>query len=245
MEFNSLADDFFVNLNVQTTLQMPNARETVLHFFEAVQKQFPGMASFFQRENCEFVLEGDRDSGSYSWAELHPSRFSTGYFNPPVLVEAYDFHRWLLERSVYYLGLSGLDIEAIDLLFGFNLDYAGNRDNVVAEALLGDSPLGGILQDDLKPLQFEPNLVVALDEDCYLQGRLSLETRCTSYQVRTGEYDNEPISIYFTVRQYPRPDGVIKPLESFNRLAELCEDICGRLIVPQIIQPIAETIATR
>jgi hypothetical protein len=246
MDFSNIADDFFVNLNVQTTMKLPDSRETVLHFFEAAQKEFGSMASFFQRETGEFVLEGDRDAGKYRWCELHPNRLCAGYFNPPSLQEAYHLHRWLLERSQYYLGISGLDIEALDLLFGFNLDYQGNRDGIVADALLGDSPLAGLCEDpSIKPIEFEPNMVVSLDEECYLQGRVSIETRSTSYQVRTGQYDEEPISVYFTVRRYPAPSKPIDMLQSFQTQCELCEDITGRIVIPRILQPIAEAIATQ
>lgn len=246
MDFLTIADDFFVNLNVQTTMKLPDSRETVLHFFEAVQKEFGSMASFYQRDTGEFVLEGDRDSNCYRWNELHSNRFSAGYFNPASLEEAYRLHHWLLERSQYYLGLSGLDIDAFDLLFGFNLDYQGNRDGIVTDALLGDSPLGGLCEDPaIRPIEFEPNMVVALDEECYFQGRVSVETHCNSYQVRTGQYDEEPISVYFTVRRYPSPDQPIDMLESFRQQCEICEDIVGRVIVPRIIHPIAETIAAQ
>ncbi len=246
MDFSNVADDFFVNLNVQTTMRLPDSRETVLHFFEAAQKEFGSLGSFFQRETGEFVLEGDRDSGNYRWCELHPHRFCAGFFNPPSLEAVYHMHHWLLERSQYYLGISGLDIEALDLLFGFNLDYQGNRDGLVAEALLGDSPLTGLFEDpSIKPIEFEPNMVVSLDENCYLQGRISIETRSTSYQVRTGQYDEEPISVYFTVRSYPSPTQAIDVMKSFQIQCEACEDITGRIVVPRILQPIAEAIATQ
>ena len=244
MDISNATDDFFVNLNVQTTMNLPTSRETVLHFFEAVQKEFPQMTDFHQREAAEYILEGDRESGSYQWAEIHPNRFCAGYFNPPELSDAYKLHRWLLERSVYYLGVSGMDIEALDLLFGFNLDFVGNRDGVVADALLADGPLASFAgEPSIKPIEFEPNIVFALEEDCYLQGRISVETRCSSYQVRTCQYEDEPISVYFTVRRYPTPGKVMDLMESFDQQQEVCEDLCSRLVLPQIIQPIAEAIA--
>lgn len=244
MDYAGLADDFFVNLSVQTTMALPHTRETVLHFFEAVQKHFPSMTGFFQRDTGEYVLEADREEGSYRWAELHPNRLCAGFFNPERLEDAHTLHTWLLERSSVYLGLAGLDIDSLDVLFGFNLDYMGNRDELVAEALLNDSPLGSFLGEvDIKPLQFEPDIVFSLDEECYLQGRLSVETRCNSFQVRTGQYDDEPISVYFTVRQFPTPNRVIDAPACYTNQAQLCEDITSRLIVPQIIHPISDAIA--
>lgn len=245
MDFRDVADDFFVNLNLQTTLALPDSRETILHFCEAVQKEFPLMTSFYQRESGEFVLEGDREGGSYQWMELQSRRLTAGYFNPPDLAEAYRMHRWLLERAMYYLGVGGLDIECMDVLFGFNLDYVGNRDAIVAEALLGNSPLGNLASmASVRPLECEPNLVVALEEDCYMQARLSLETRSSSYQVRTGNYDDEPISVYFTVRQYPRMSKVLDFQASFERQCGVCEDLTRRAVVPNVIEPIASAIAS-
>jgi hypothetical protein len=245
VDFSNVADDFFVNLSLQTTLPLPRSRETVLHFCEAVQKQFADMTSFYQREGGEYVLEGDREEGCYRWMELQPHQLAAGYFNPPSLADAYSLHQWLLERCVYFLGVSGLDVEALDVLFGFNMDYRGNRDAVVAEALLAGSPMGMLAGDPrMRPTEFEPNVVVALDEQCYLQARLSLETRSSSYQIRTGQYEDEPISVYFTVRRYPVPGETIDPAASFSQQSDVCEDLVSRIIVPNVIQPIVTVIAS-
>ena len=98
-DYSEAADDFFVNLNLQTTLALPNSREGILHFFEAVQRDFRAMASFYQRETGEYVLESNRQDGSYSWLELETNHMTAGFFNPPSLEEAYRLHRWLLDRS--------------------------------------------------------------------------------------------------------------------------------------------------
>ena len=244
-DFSNVADDFFLNLNVQTTLNLPTNRETVLHFVEAVQKEFNEMTSFFQRETGEFVLEGNRDSGSYRWLELHSHRLTAGYFNPPTLADGYHMHTWLLDRSTYFLGMSGLDIECLDVAFGFNLDYQGNRDAIVAQALLANSPLASFIGGGAaKIVECEPNIVISLDDECYLQARLWLETRSNSYQIRTGEYEEEPISVYMTVRRYAQPGTIIKLKESFDLQSKHCEDISTKIVVPQIIQPISAAIAS-
>ncbi len=244
-DFRSVADDFFVNLSLQTTLSLPDSRDTILHFFEAVQKEFPGMTSFFQRDTGEYVLEGDREGGNYQWMELQNHRLSVGYFNPDNVSQAYRLHRWILDRSVYFLGVSGLDVECLDVLFGFNLDFNGNRDAIVADALLAGSPLGALTAvSDVKPIECEPSMVIALDEECYLQARLSLETRSSSYMVRTGQYDDEPISTYFTVRRYPQPGVLLNFQESFVRQCQICEDLTRKLIIPSILEPLAAAIAS-
>lgn len=243
-DFNTVADDFFVNLNLQTTLALPNGRETVLQFCQAVQKQFPGMTSLFHRDSGEFVLEGDREAGSYQWMELQTHRLSAGQFNPPTMDDAIHMHRWLLDRSVYFLGVDGMDVECLDVTLGFNLDYVGNRDSIVADVLMGPSPLAALSAEGIgRCVEFEPSIVFALDDDCYLQAKLSVETRCSSYQVRTGNYADEPISIYFTIRRYPAPGKVMDVRSTFAELSATCIDMACRVIVPQVVRPLAAAIA--
>ena len=243
MDYKNVADDFFVNLDLQTTLALPDSRETVLHFCETVQKEFRQMTSFYQRDKGPYVLEGDRDSGSYPWMEMRGHQLSAGYFSPPDLASAYQLPSWLLERVVYFLGIGGLDVETLDVLFGFNLDYVGNRDAIVAEALLDDGPLSGLFgEHPAKMVEFQPSMVVALSEDCYLQARLSIETRCDSYQVRTGSYSDEPISIYFTVRRYPAPGKVLSLSDTFVEQCITAERLIDQIVIPDIVAPIAAAI---
>lgn len=244
MDYRTMADDFFLNVDLRTALELPRSRETVLHFYEALQKKFPYMTNLYQREGGEFVLEGDRESGSYPWVELQSRRLSAGFFNPPDSDGAFAMHRWVLESSIYFLGVSALDIEALDLLFGFNMEYQGNRDEIVCGAMLGGSALGTLpLELSGRPIECEPNLVLALDEECYLQARLSVETGGSSYQVRTGQYDEQPISVYFTVRRYPSPTNVLQIKESFDHQREVGEDLVQQCIMPNVVQPIAAAIA--
>ena len=161
-EFLSVADDFFVNLNLQTVLDLPSSRETVLSFLEVVQKEFPDFAHFYHREEGEFILEGDHERGTYPWLEIQKNRLTAGYFNPPSLEKAYHQHRRILERCKYYLGMGGLDLECLDVLFGFNLTYNGNRDAVVAQALLNGSPLSALAgEPGAKALEFQPDFVIS------------------------------------------------------------------------------------
>src|SRR3990172_2999619 len=112
-------------------------------------------------------------------------------------------HRLVLDLAPYDLSVSPLDCEALDLLFGFDFTYRGNHNQLVAEAL-GASPAMEKLAEAAggTVIAFEPSLTVALDEDCRLQCRLSVETRTNAYQVRTGEYAEEQLSVYLTARQY-------------------------------------------
>ena len=62
--YSSLCDDFGVYVYINTKMELPNQRETVLHFFDAVQKSCPQMTDFDCKESGEFVLEEDREQGS-------------------------------------------------------------------------------------------------------------------------------------------------------------------------------------
>ena len=47
--FGVLSDDFYVNMNLNTEMELPQSRETVLHFFEQIQKKYPSMRNFYSR----------------------------------------------------------------------------------------------------------------------------------------------------------------------------------------------------
>ena len=109
----------------------------------------------------------------------------------------------MLDLAPHLLTISVLDCEALDVMYGFDFTYTGNHDEVVAEAL-GVSPgMEGLLEvPGARVINFEPSITLTLDESCRLQCRLSIETRTNAFQVRTGDFPEEQISVYFTVRQY-------------------------------------------
>ena len=53
--------------------------------------------------------------------------------------------RAVLEIAPYYLSISPLDVDFIEVVFGFDLEAQTNRDQVVFEALLADSALGAVM----------------------------------------------------------------------------------------------------
>src|SRR5688572_24083977 len=185
--YSSLCDDFGVYVYLNTKMELPGKRETVLHFFDSLQKSFPQMTDFDCRETGEFVLEEDREQGSYRWVSLETRRFCSGFVNPPALETGDAHHERVLEVAPYHLDFSPLDCEALDVLFAFDFLYQGNHDEVVAEALGLTSPLENLVQmPGTRIINYEPSLMLALEESCRLQCRLSIETRTNAYQIRTG-----------------------------------------------------------
>src|SRR5947207_308440 len=121
--YSTLCDDFGVYVYLNTKMELPAGRETVLHFFDSLQKTYPQMTDFECRENGEFVLEEDREKGSYRWVTLESRRVCTGFVNPPTLEAADAQHEHVLEVAPYHLDFSGLDCEAMDVLFAFDFVY--------------------------------------------------------------------------------------------------------------------------
>jgi hypothetical protein len=226
-------------------MELPTKRETVLHFFDSLKKSFPELTDFEARENGDFMLEEERDKGSYRWVSLERRRFCSGYVNPPALADADAQNERILEVAPFHLDFSGLDCESLDVVFTFNFLYGGNHDAVVAEALGLESSLGGLLQmPGSKALDFKPSLTMALDEGCRLLCQLNIETRTSPYQVRTGNFSEAPISVYFMIRQYwGRQTATF--VESYRNQRKLAQELAESHILPAIIKPLGETIANR
>ncbi len=244
--YSSLSDDFGIYVYTNTKMELPNRRETVLHFFDSLQKTFPEMTDFDKRESGEYVLEEDREQGSYRWVTLEAQRLCTGYVNPPTVESADVQHERVLELAPYHLDFSPLDCEAIDVLFAFDFMFTGNHDEVVAEALGLNTTLENVLgMQGTRVLNYEPSLMLALDDTCRLQCRLSIETRTNAYQIRTGNYAEAPISVYFTIRQYWGRQPYKTFVESYRNQRKLCQELVDNHIVPAVIRPLAQAIAAK
>jgi hypothetical protein len=240
------SDDFYVNVNLNTEMVLPTSRDTVLHFFEQMKKRYPDLRNFYSREEGELVLEGDKEQESYRSLSIEPRRLCSGHVNPATLEDAYGQHELVLELAPHLLTISNLDCEALDVMFGFDFDYQGNHDDLVAEALGVGTPFEGLVEvPRARVINFEPSITLALDESCRLQARLSIETRTNAFQVRTGEFGDDQISVYFTIRQYwgSGPDRSF--LESFRNQSAIGEEIVRNHVVPRIVRPLARAIASR
>ncbi len=242
--YSSLSDDFYINMNLSTEMELPSSRETVLHFFEQVQKKYPEMRNFYSRDKRDFVLEEDKDSGSYRWCTVEPRRMCSGLVNPASIEDAVAQHRHALDIAPYALSISTLDCESLDFLLGFDFSYKGNHNQLIAEALgvfpamesLGNIPGSTIINN-------EPNMTFALDEECRLQCRISIEPRTNAYQIRTGEYQEEQLSVFITARQYGSLAADQTYVETLDRLHQVCCDLVDDYVVDAILQPLARTIA--
>lgn len=244
--YASLCDDFGVSTYVHSKLDMPTSRETVLHFFETVQKAFPKMTDFEKRGENDYLLEEERDSGSYRWTSLDLRRLCCGYVNPPSLDDADAHNERILEIAPYHLDLSSMQTDSMDVLYYFDFTYQGNHDEVVAEAFATGTPLEGFTQiPAARVLHYQPTLMLALDESCQLQCRLSIETRTNAYQVRTNNFPEAPITVYFTVRQFWGKQPFKTYVDSYHNQRRILDELTNSYVVPHIINPLAKAIAAK
>ncbi len=244
--YDSLCDDFYINMHLSTEMELPDNRETILHFFDRIQKTYPTMRNFYSRDKGDFVLEEDKDRGQYRWATIEPRRVCSGQVNPDSVEDILEQHKLVLELAPYMLSVSPLDCESLDLMYGFDFNYRGNHNALVTEAL-GISPAMEKMAEisGACVINNEPSITLALDEDCRLQCRISIETRTNAYQVRTGEFTEEQLSVYLTARQYGSlgPDTTL--VDALQRLARICHEMVDSHIVDQILRPLARAIALK
>jgi hypothetical protein len=166
--------------------------------------------------------------------------------NPASIEDALDQHRFLLDLAPALLSMSPLDCEAIDVLFGFDFAFRGNHNALLAEALGPGPALEGV--GDIpgsRLINYEPSLTIAVDEECRTQIRVSTETRTNAFQVRTGEFAEEQLSVYVTARQYGSLESGETYVHTVERLAQLAEDVIENCVVEQILRPLARTIALK
>lgn len=244
--YGSYSDDYYVNMNLNTEMDLSQNRETVLHFFEQLQRQYPSLKNFYTRERGEFVLEEDKDRGQYKWASLEPRRVSSGQVNPVSFEEAMQQHAVVLDMVPYALSISSLDCESLNLMFGFDYTYRGNHNELLAEAL-GIVPAFEKLShfEGATLVGHEPSIQLAFDNDCRTQCRLSVETRTSAYHVRTGEFPEEQLSVYLTVRRYGSLDPGETFVSSLERLGELGKNLIDNYIIENVLRPLQQAIAIR
>jgi hypothetical protein len=244
--FAAFCEDFYINMRLGSQMNLPHNRETLLHFFERIQKSFPKMTRFRKNDNGELNLEEDRSGDNYRWASIEAKRLSSGHVNPASVEDALKLHNLMLEQAPYQLGISPVEIDYLDILFGFDLAYSGNHDEVIADSLFPESPLTCLTEEEgARAVDFQPTVTVALSDDCRLQARIDIVTRTNSYQVRTGDYSDDVISVYLILRRYwgDRPKD---PMEKMiGEMALRAEALCHSHILSKVIKPISAAIASR
>jgi hypothetical protein len=242
--YKALCDDYYVNMKLQLKLELPRTRETVLDLFERIRRQFPSM-SVFRRYRDELALESPQSEFPHRWAALRSSSLRSGVVNTPGADDAYSLHRHILEFAPAFLSISALDVEFIELLFGFDLAAGGNHDAIVLEALYAGSPLQALIDlPNARPIDCQP--MVGLSVGPRGEAEVFFEVKTRQQGGRTprtdGEEGPDPISVYCTLRRFGPFNDIMDLGGVLGQLAKAGEEIVQRRVVPGLIVPIREAI---
>ncbi len=242
--FGALCNDFYINSKLALKMDLPGERDTILHLCDRVSKSHPAMTNF-HRYDSEIVLESTRKEAEYNWMSLRRTSVRTGHVNPESMNAAYRFHKSVLEVVPAYLSISSLDVDYLELLFGFDLECKNNHDEVVFDALVAESPLAHLLRPgEGRILDVQPMFGLALDEKGTTQAYFEVKTRTRSRRGSASRYADEPLSLFLTLRKY----GPIQKLEQiheiFDDLANHCETLASERLVPHLLTPITRHITS-
>ena len=242
--FGALCTDFYVNQKLALKMDLPGERDTVLHFFDRIRKQAPAL-NRFRRYDGELALESGRRDGEYQWLALRRTSVRSGHVNPQSMNDAYQFHRLILDVAPHFLGVNALDVDYLELMFGFDLDCKENHDEVIHQALFADTPVGKLVDTPKgKVLDVQPVFGTTLTEKGDLQAYYEVKTRQKSRRGSSRQFRDEPISLFLTLRQYGPIDSV-EQLQTINEsLTQQCEALATDKLVPDLLTPIARQITS-
>lgn len=239
VSFRALCSDYYINQKLSVKLELPRSRGTVLDMFERLRRAFPSLDQL-KRYDDELALESGPGSSPHRWLAVRDTNIRSGVVNPSSDDEAYTLHRQVLDVAPYFLNISPLDIEYVDLLFGFDLDCRGGHDRVIHEALFAPTDLGDLLDiEGVVPVDCQPVLGYAFGPR--LEHEVHIEIKSRSTRQTAGE-SVEPISVYLTVRRLGPFDDIKDIITLTDHLAEQGEALVERTVVPKLLRPLRDAI---
>lgn len=236
-QIGALCTDFYINQKMSLKLDLPTARETVLDMFDRVRREQPRMERF-RRYDDELALESPEEAGRYAWLALGRTAIRSGSVNPEVMEDAYGLHRLILEVAPYFLSISPLDMDCLELMYGVDLEADRNRNEVVFDALLAGSPLRDLVAGDEPLVDVQPFIGLALEPDCSRQAFVEIKTRTRTPEIASGRFDHEPISVYLTIRSHGPFRSIEDLAAAFAELAADGERLLSDRLLPCVIQPL-------
>ena len=245
--FDTFADEFHVATRLYFKLDLCPSRETLLHFFDHVRRAYPGMLRFRRRDDGATILDEEAQiDGHRRYIRVDNQALRFGHLGPPNQEAVASFAKMILTHSPYHLSLSDLDYDSLEVAYSFDLEYCGNHDELVAETLLGDSPLqAALLGHDARIIDCQPCLGFALTEDCATQAYLDIRGRTSMHELRSEEYEPQLLSVRLALRRYFRNGAPPDLTAVHHELLTTGEAMAANRIVPQIVRPLREAIASR
>lgn len=251
--FGALCTDFYINHKLALKMDLPTERETILHFFDRMRKSMPSM-NRFKRYDGELALESARKDARYKWLALRRNSIRTGTVNPESMEDALAYHKLVLELAPYHLTISPLDVDYVELMYGFDLECKQNHDAVVYEALYADTPLGGLLNASAKDsdgeptgggvLDVQPVFGQSLNDAGDLQAYYEVKTRPKSRRGSSKRYSGEPISLFLTIRKYGPVEDLADMAATVETLNNYAEELATAKLIPDLLTPITQHIGS-
>jgi len=242
-DFDALCRDFCVNQKLALKMDLPAAREPVLDLFGRLRKDMPRLSNLQRYPDGEVALESPEDERDFLWVAMRQTSLKSGWVNPGTLQEAYRMHRTVLDVAPYFLSISPLDVDHLELVYAFDFDCSGNRDEVVMDALLGGSPLGDFAESTTDTvIDSQPFMAIALSDSPEMHVYLEVKTRLPRGELTASREGLEPLSVMLTVRR----TGPVKSLSDLpTHLAALSghgERLVEQRLIPRVLMPLRERI---
>ncbi len=245
--FGAMCDEFLVTTRLHMKLGLPDNRETLLHFFDRIAREFPSMDRLRRRGSGGLVLESDPEEASRMWIRLDGASLRFGHSNPPDVATQRRLAETVFDNAPHHLSLSHLDIDRMEQVYSFDLDFVGNHDQLVAETLYADHPLAALANADqaFHVIECQPCIGISLSPTCEQQAYVELRSRSTTYEASRGQFDSRPLTVSLILRQY-WPSGRDRDLlATYDALAEHAGHLATDHVVPLIVNPLAHAIASR
>jgi hypothetical protein len=237
--FDALCRDFCVNQKLVLKMDLPGAREPVLDLFGRLRKEMPRLANLERYPDGEVALESDEDDRDFLWVAMRQTSLKSGWVNPASLDDAYRMHRSVLEVAPFFLSISPLDVAHLELVYAFDFECDGNRDEVVLDALLGGSHLGDFAESATDTvIDAQPFLALVLSDAPDMHVYLEVRTRTPRGEPVAAREGGEPLSVMLTVRR----TGPVVRLEDLPThqaaLAGHGERLVEQRLLPRVLAPL-------
>lgn len=237
----ALVSDVYVNLKLSLRLDLPKSRETVPDFFDRVRRRYPSMESL-KKYRDELALETSGSEGPYRWLAVRSRNVRSGVVNPEAYSSAHELHLHVLEGAPYFLSISPLDIESVEVLFGMDLQASTNHDEIVFNALLAESPLASLVDPGSMVTDCQPMLAWTSGLGAGVEAQYEVKTRLHGRGRSDGQA--EPLSVYLTMRRNGPVHELGDLLEVYRSLASRGEELVDERVLPVLVQPIRSAIVS-
>lgn len=243
--FGALCDEFHLTSRLYLKLPLPQERETLLHFFDRLRRSQPGLTKMRRREDGGVVLEDGEGAATRRWIRLQDRSLRFGQYSPADAAEYARFADLILEQAPHHLTLTEMDIDHLETNFSFDLEYRGNHDALVADTFFSEHLLNTFLEGEevRHTIDCQPYFGISLSPQCDVQAAVEVKSRTTTFEVRTGEYEPQTLSVLLTVRKYW---GFSEPrtlVEEHRDLLAIATELATQKVVPAFVAPLAQAIS--